>query len=125
MQPLEAFDERDQVLDTLLSLLESTHIPESERVAGLPRNPRPRGWRTPARHVVAPLALEARSVDQQLQQQATGCDGSIDEPPVAPEIENRAWLKSTAVFAKLPELQKRLRELERKVESLLGRQPPA
>jgi tetrahydromethanopterin S-methyltransferase subunit G len=27
------------------------------------------------------------------------------------------------VFAKLPELQKRLRELERKVESLLGRQP--
>ncbi|HVQ29906.1 MAG TPA: UDP-3-O-(3-hydroxymyristoyl)glucosamine N-acyltransferase [Vicinamibacteria bacterium] len=31
----------------------------------------------------------------------------------APEMENRAWLKSTLVFAKLPELQKRVRELER------------
>jgi hypothetical protein len=29
------------------------------------------------------------------------------------------------VFARLPELQKRLRELERKVESLLGRPPSA
>jgi UDP-3-O-[3-hydroxymyristoyl] glucosamine N-acyltransferase len=38
-----------------------------------------------------------------------------------PAIENRSWLKSSAVFAKLPELQKRLRELERKVEALLGR----
>ena len=37
----------------------------------------------------------------------------------SPAIENRAWLRSTAAFAKLPELQKRLRELERKVESLL------
>ena len=30
-----------------------------------------------------------------------------------PAIDNRAWLKSSAVFAKLPELQKRVRELER------------
>jgi len=42
-----------------------------------------------------------------------------------PAIENRAWLKSSAVFAKLPELQKRLRALERTVEELLGRKPPA
>jgi len=32
-----------------------------------------------------------------------------------PAIENRAWLKSSAVFARLPELVRRLRELERKV----------
>ncbi|MGE5126579.1 MAG: UDP-3-O-(3-hydroxymyristoyl)glucosamine N-acyltransferase [Betaproteobacteria bacterium] len=36
-----------------------------------------------------------------------------------PAIENRAWLRSSAVFVKLPELQRRLRELERKVASLL------
>jgi UDP-3-O-[3-hydroxymyristoyl] glucosamine N-acyltransferase len=35
-----------------------------------------------------------------------------------PAIENRAWLKSSAVFAKLPDLQKRLRELERRVTDL-------
>jgi UDP-3-O-[3-hydroxymyristoyl] glucosamine N-acyltransferase len=52
----------------------------------------------------------------------TGIPGSVEEGSVvsgSPAIENRAWLKSSAVFAKLPELQKRLRELERKVESLL------
>ncbi len=32
-----------------------------------------------------------------------------------PAIDNRAWLKASAVFAKLPELLKRLRELERKL----------
>jgi UDP-3-O-[3-hydroxymyristoyl] glucosamine N-acyltransferase len=32
-----------------------------------------------------------------------------------PAIDNRAWLKSSAVFAKLPELQRRLRALERKL----------
>jgi UDP-3-O-[3-hydroxymyristoyl] glucosamine N-acyltransferase len=42
-----------------------------------------------------------------------------------PAIENRAWLKSSAVFAKLPELQKRLRELERRIEEVVGRKPPA
>ena len=40
-----------------------------------------------------------------------------------PAIENRAWLKSSAVFAKLPELQKRVRELERLVEDLRARGP--
>jgi len=53
----------------------------------------------------------------------TGIPSSVEEGAVVsgyPAIENRAWLRSSAVFAKLPELQKRLRELERKVESLLG-----
>jgi len=35
-----------------------------------------------------------------------------------PAIDNRTWLKSSAVFARLPELQKRLRELERRVAEL-------
>jgi UDP-3-O-[3-hydroxymyristoyl] glucosamine N-acyltransferase len=54
----------------------------------------------------------------------TGIPGSVDPGTVVsgyPAIENRAWLRSSAVFARLPELQKRLRELERKVESALGR----
>jgi UDP-3-O-[3-hydroxymyristoyl] glucosamine N-acyltransferase len=58
----------------------------------------------------------------------TGIPGSVEKGAVIsgyPAIENRAWLKSSAVFARLPELQKRLRELERKVESLLGRPPSA
>jgi UDP-3-O-[3-hydroxymyristoyl] glucosamine N-acyltransferase len=38
-----------------------------------------------------------------------------------PAIANRTWLKSSAVFARLPELQKRLRELERRVAELMGR----
>lgn len=37
-----------------------------------------------------------------------------------PAIENRSWLKSSAVFAKLPELQRRVRALERRLEELLG-----
>ncbi len=36
-----------------------------------------------------------------------------------PAIENRAWLKASAIFARLPELQRRLRELEKKLETLL------
>jgi UDP-3-O-[3-hydroxymyristoyl] glucosamine N-acyltransferase len=54
----------------------------------------------------------------------TGIHASVDPGAVvsgSPAIDNRAWLKSTAVFAKLPDLQRRLRDLERKVESLLGR----
>ncbi len=53
----------------------------------------------------------------------TGIPGSVEKGSVVsgyPAIANRAWLKSSAVFARLPELQKRMRELERKVESLLG-----
>jgi UDP-3-O-[3-hydroxymyristoyl] glucosamine N-acyltransferase len=37
-----------------------------------------------------------------------------------PAIENRAWLKASAVFAKLPELLRRVRELERRLEARLG-----
>ena len=36
-----------------------------------------------------------------------------------PAIDNRAWLKSSAVFAKLPELQKRVRKLEQTLQDLL------
>jgi UDP-3-O-[3-hydroxymyristoyl] glucosamine N-acyltransferase len=53
----------------------------------------------------------------------TGIPSSVEAGTIVsgyPAIENRAWLKASAVFAKLPELQKRIRELERKVEELLG-----
>ena len=36
-----------------------------------------------------------------------------------PAIENRSWLKSSAVFARLPELLKRVRELERRLSDRL------
>lgn len=54
----------------------------------------------------------------------TGIPSSVDAGEVIsgyPAIENRAWLKASAVFPRLPDLQRRLRELERRVESLLGR----
>jgi UDP-3-O-[3-hydroxymyristoyl] glucosamine N-acyltransferase len=54
----------------------------------------------------------------------TGIPSSVDPGEVLsgyPAIENRAWLKASAVFPRLPDLQRRLRELERRVESLLGR----
>jgi len=53
----------------------------------------------------------------------TGLRGVVEPKAIvsgSPSIENRAWLRSTAVFAKLPELQKRLHELEKKLESLLA-----
>jgi len=37
-----------------------------------------------------------------------------------PAIDNRRWLRSSAIFAKLPELQKRVRELERRIAELLN-----
>jgi UDP-3-O-[3-hydroxymyristoyl] glucosamine N-acyltransferase len=46
----------------------------------------------------------------------TGIPGSLEPGAVvsgSPAIENRAWLRSIAVFARLPELLRRLRELER------------
>lgn len=52
----------------------------------------------------------------------SGIPGLVEAGAVvsgSPAIDNRDWLKSTVVFAKLPELLRRLRELERKVESLL------
>jgi len=53
----------------------------------------------------------------------SGIPGDVEKGAVlsgTPAIANRSWLKASAVFARLPELQKRLRDLERKVESLLG-----
>ena len=48
----------------------------------------------------------------------TGIPGDVEPGRVisgSPAIDNRAWLKSSAVFAKLPELQRRVRELEQKL----------
>jgi UDP-3-O-[3-hydroxymyristoyl] glucosamine N-acyltransferase len=36
-----------------------------------------------------------------------------------PAIDNRAWLKSSAVFARLPELLRRVRDLERRLAELV------
>jgi UDP-3-O-[3-hydroxymyristoyl] glucosamine N-acyltransferase len=47
----------------------------------------------------------------------TGIPSSVDAGSVvsgSPAIDNRAWLKSSAVFARLPELQKRVRAMERR-----------
>ncbi|MEP6741650.1 MAG: UDP-3-O-(3-hydroxymyristoyl)glucosamine N-acyltransferase [bacterium] len=38
-----------------------------------------------------------------------------------PAFENKDWLRSTAAFRRLGEMQRRLRELEKKIEELLGR----
>jgi UDP-3-O-[3-hydroxymyristoyl] glucosamine N-acyltransferase len=35
-----------------------------------------------------------------------------------PAIENRLWLKSSVLFSKLPEISKKLREIEKKIEKL-------
>jgi UDP-3-O-[3-hydroxymyristoyl] glucosamine N-acyltransferase len=45
----------------------------------------------------------------------TGIPSSVEAGAVVsgyPAIDNRAWLKASAVFHRLPELLKRLRELE-------------
>jgi UDP-3-O-[3-hydroxymyristoyl] glucosamine N-acyltransferase len=58
----------------------------------------------------------------------TGIPSSVEAGATVsgyPAIDNRAWLKSSAVFARLPELQKRLRELEKKVGALLERGGPS
>jgi UDP-3-O-[3-hydroxymyristoyl] glucosamine N-acyltransferase len=49
----------------------------------------------------------------------TGIPASIEPGAVVsgyPAIDNRTWLKASAVFARLPELQRRVRELERQIE---------
>jgi UDP-3-O-[3-hydroxymyristoyl] glucosamine N-acyltransferase len=54
----------------------------------------------------------------------SGIPGSVEPGALvsgSPAIENRTWLKAVAVFAKLPELQKRVRELERRLRELAGR----
>jgi UDP-3-O-[3-hydroxymyristoyl] glucosamine N-acyltransferase len=57
---------------------------------------------------------------------ATGQTGVRSAQPGAvlsgsPAIDNRQWLKATAVFARLPELQRKIHALEKKLESLLSR----
>jgi UDP-3-O-[3-hydroxymyristoyl] glucosamine N-acyltransferase len=54
----------------------------------------------------------------------SGIPNSVDAGALVsgyPAIDNRTWLKASAVFPRLPELLKRLRELERQVEELLAR----
>jgi UDP-3-O-[3-hydroxymyristoyl] glucosamine N-acyltransferase len=49
----------------------------------------------------------------------TGIPSSVDAGRVVsgyPAIDNRTWLKASAVFAQLPELRKRVRELERQIQ---------
>jgi UDP-3-O-[3-hydroxymyristoyl] glucosamine N-acyltransferase len=51
----------------------------------------------------------------------TGIPNSVEAGRVIsgyPAIDNRDWLKSSAVFAKLPEIRKRLAELERRLDQL-------
>ena len=58
----------------------------------------------------------------------TGIPSSIEKGAVVsgyPAIDNRSWLRSSAVFAKLPDLQRRVRELERRLESLVDRLLPS
>ncbi|MGD1075438.1 MAG: UDP-3-O-(3-hydroxymyristoyl)glucosamine N-acyltransferase, partial [Thermodesulfovibrionales bacterium] len=40
----------------------------------------------------------------------------------SPAIAHRDWLKASALFARLPELNKKIRELEEKLNRLEGRQ---
>jgi UDP-3-O-[3-hydroxymyristoyl] glucosamine N-acyltransferase len=54
----------------------------------------------------------------------SGIPNSVEAGAVVsgyPAIDNRTWLKASAVFPRLPELRKRLKELEDKLEELLGR----
>jgi UDP-3-O-[3-hydroxymyristoyl] glucosamine N-acyltransferase len=51
----------------------------------------------------------------------TGIPGDVESGKIisgSPAIDNRQWLKSTAIFARLPEIQKHVRELEKRVDSL-------
>jgi UDP-3-O-[3-hydroxymyristoyl] glucosamine N-acyltransferase len=54
----------------------------------------------------------------------TGVGQSVAKGAVlsgSPALDNRGWLKSIAVFARLPELQRRVRELERALASAKDR----
>jgi UDP-3-O-[3-hydroxymyristoyl] glucosamine N-acyltransferase len=51
----------------------------------------------------------------------TGIPGDVEAGKIisgSPAIDNRQWLKSTAIFARLPEIQKHVRDLEKRVNSL-------
>ena len=52
----------------------------------------------------------------------SGIPGFVEKGRIlsgSPAIDNRAWLKSIAVFARLPELQRRVRELEARLAETL------
>jgi UDP-3-O-[3-hydroxymyristoyl] glucosamine N-acyltransferase len=52
----------------------------------------------------------------------SGIPSSVDAGKMIsgyPAIDNRAWLKASAVFGRLPELQRRLRQVEAKIEEFL------
>jgi UDP-3-O-[3-hydroxymyristoyl] glucosamine N-acyltransferase len=56
----------------------------------------------------------------------SGIPSSVDPGAIVsgyPAIENRAWLKASVVFARLPELSRRVRELERQLEILKSTAP--
>jgi len=49
----------------------------------------------------------------------TGIPASVEPGAIVsgyPAIDNRTWLKASAIFSKLPELQRRVRELERRLQ---------
>jgi UDP-3-O-[3-hydroxymyristoyl] glucosamine N-acyltransferase len=51
----------------------------------------------------------------------TGIPGDVPEGTVisgSPGIDNKRWLRSTAIFAKLPELLKSIREIEKRLKEL-------
>jgi len=53
----------------------------------------------------------------------TGIPSSVEAGTIVsgtPAIENRRWLRASAVYSKLPELQKRVRALEKELEALRG-----
>jgi len=55
----------------------------------------------------------------------TGIPNSVEPDQLIsgyPAIPNRDWLRSSALFARLPQLQKELKELQKKVAQLEGRQ---
>jgi UDP-3-O-[3-hydroxymyristoyl] glucosamine N-acyltransferase len=51
----------------------------------------------------------------------SGIPGSVEPGQIvsgSPAIDNKDWLRSTAVFAKLPKIQKAVRDLERRISHL-------
>lgn len=57
----------------------------------------------------------------------SGIPGDLEPGAIvsgSPAFDNRKWLRSIAVFARLPELQRRVRELERRIEELQARAAP-
>ncbi|MDX2042445.1 MAG: UDP-3-O-(3-hydroxymyristoyl)glucosamine N-acyltransferase, partial [Acidobacteriota bacterium] len=51
----------------------------------------------------------------------TGIPNSVEAGKIVsgyPAIDNRDWLKSSAVFARLPELQKEIRALKEEIQTL-------